>query len=91
MNEASVGAEMKGKAHYERSVGEQGNEENGIRDDSQGGQSVDPMLVIVSSYQRLINKGWRGRNERFWRWGFDMNRRRRSNRKRRTRFWRRRR
>jgi hypothetical protein len=75
---------MKSEVRDEGTVREERDKEDGIRDYSQGGKSVDMMLIKVSSYLRTANEGGRRRNERFWRWGLHADRRRRSTRQRRV-------
>jgi hypothetical protein len=84
VDKAGVFANVQGIVGYKRPVGKERNKEDGIRDNPQGRKSVNMMLIEMSAYLRTIDKGGRGRNKRFGRWGLYVNRRRRSNRKRRV-------
>jgi hypothetical protein len=84
MDETGVFANVESVVGHKGAVGEQGNKEDGVQDDSQCGESVDVMLIKVSSYVRAMSEGGRRRNEGFGRRGLNTNRRRRSNRKRRV-------
>jgi hypothetical protein len=66
MDQAGVFAEMEGKVGDKGTVGKEGNGKDRIRDHSQSGESVDEVLVKVTSYLRTITEGRRRRNERFW-------------------------
>jgi hypothetical protein len=87
MNQLSVFAKMKGQMRNERTVREKGDRYDGIRDDSEGGVTVDCVLIEVSTY--LGDNGGRRRNKGFGGLGRDTNWRRRSNRQRRVILWRR--
>jgi hypothetical protein len=89
MDETGVFTDVQSVIGYERSVGKQRDKEDGIRENSQSGDSVNVMLIKVSSYLRTMNEGGRRRNERFGRRGLNSDRRRRSKRKRRIILWKR--
>jgi hypothetical protein len=89
VDQAGVFTDMKGEVGDEGSVGEERDKEDGIRDQPEGRDTVDMMLVEMTSYLRTGKKGRRRRNEGFGRRGLHANWRRRSSRKRRVILWKR--